>query len=68
MLLKAVRLKKCKINLSVLILSQWNLLLNDLWLKKVDVDVSRYFLVFHSIPDRYKTQEMCGSVVSEDPF
>ena len=26
------------------------------------------FFVFNSIPDRYKTQEMCGRVVSEDRF
>ena len=26
------------------------------------------FFVFDSIPDRYKTQEMCDRVVSEDPY
>ena len=26
------------------------------------------FFVFDSIPDQYKTQEMCDRVVSEDPF
>ena len=26
------------------------------------------FFVFDSIPDWYKTQEMCDRVVSEDPF
>ena len=26
------------------------------------------FFVFDSIPDRYKTQEMCDRAVSEDPF
>ena len=29
--------------------------------------VNRCVFVFGSIPDRYKTQEMCYSVVSEDP-
>ena len=26
------------------------------------------FVVFDSIPNQYKTQEMCDKVVSEDPF
>ena len=26
------------------------------------------FCVFHSIPNQYKTQEMCDRVVPEDPF
>ena len=26
-----------------------------------DKAVNRCFFVFHSIPDQYKTQEMCGS-------
>ena len=26
------------------------------------------FFVLDSIPDRYKTQEMCDRVVSQDPF
>ena len=30
--------------------------------------VNRCFFVFDSIPDQYKTQEMCDKVVSEDPF
>ena len=30
--------------------------------------VNRCFLDFHSIPDRYKAQEMCDGVVSEDLF
>ena len=28
----------------------------------------RCFFVFHSIPNHNKTQEMCDTVVSEDPF
>ena len=27
-----------------------------------------WFFVFDSIPDQYKTREMCDRVVSEDPF
>ena len=26
------------------------------------------FFIFHSIPDQYKTQEMCNSIIPEDPF
>ena len=26
------------------------------------------FFVFNSLPDQYKTQNMCDRVVSEDPF
>ena len=26
------------------------------------------FFVFDSVPDQYKTQEMCDKVVSEDPL
>ena len=33
-----------------------------------DKAVSRCFIVFDSILDQYKTQEVCGRVVSEDPF
>ena len=33
-----------------------------------DKAVDRCFFVFDSIPDQYKTQEMCGRVVYEDPF
>ena len=33
-----------------------------------DKAVNRCLLVFIYIPDRYKTQEMCGRVISEDPF
>ena len=31
-----------------------------------DKAVNKYFLAFIYIPDRYKTQEMCGRVISED--
>ena len=39
-------------------------------LKKLKAVNRLYFslFVFHSIPDQYKTQEMCGRVASEDPF
>ena len=30
--------------------------------------VNGYFFVFGFIPNRYKTQEMCDRVVSEDPL
>ena len=30
--------------------------------------VNRFFFVFISIPDQYKTQERCDRVVSEDWF
>ena len=30
--------------------------------------VKRYFFAFDSIPNRYKTQEMCGRVVSKALF
>ena len=33
-----------------------------------DKAVDNYFNVFHSVPIRYKTQEMCDRVPSEDPF
>ena len=32
-----------------------------------DKEVNRCFFVFHSIPDQYKTQEMCNTVIPEDP-
>ena len=32
-----------------------------------DKAVNRYFFVFHSIPDQFKTQEICETVASEDP-
>ena len=33
-----------------------------------DIAVSRCFFEFDSIPDWYKTQEMCDRLVSEDSF
>ena len=33
-----------------------------------DKAVNRCFVVFHSIPDRYKNQEMSNGVVFKDPF
>ena len=33
-----------------------------------DIAVNRCAFVFDSIPDWYKTQEMCDRVVSEDSF
>ena len=35
--------------------------------KMNDKAVNRCFFVFDSILDQYKTQEMCDTVVSEDP-
>ena len=32
-----------------------------------DKAVNRCFFVFDSIPDQYKTQEICDNVVSEGP-
>ena len=32
-----------------------------------DKDLDRCFLVFDSVPNQYKIQEMCSKVVSEDP-
>ena len=32
-----------------------------------DKAVNRCFFVFHSIPDQFKTQEMCDTVAPEDP-
>ena len=36
-------------------------------LKMCDKAVNRCFFVFHSIPDQFKTQEMCDTVAPEDP-
>ena len=36
--------------------------------KMCDEALNRCYFVFDCIPDRYKTQEMCDIVVSEDPF
>ena len=33
-----------------------------------DKAVNSYFFLFDSIPDQYKTQEMCDRAVSDDPF
>ena len=33
-----------------------------------DKAISRCYLVLGSIPDRYKTQKLCGKVFSENPF
>ena len=30
--------------------------------------VNRCFFAFNSIPNQYKTQEMCGSIMFVDPF
>ena len=30
--------------------------------------VNRCFFVFDSIPNQYKTQKMCSSIICEDPF
>ena len=35
--------------------------------KMCEKAVNRYFFVFDSIPDQYRTQEMCDTVVYEDP-
>ena len=32
-----------------------------------DEAVNTLFFIFHSVPGRYETQEMCGKVISEDP-
>ena len=36
--------------------------------KVLDKVVNIYFFLFYSLPDLYKTQEMCDRAVSEDPF
>ena len=61
--LNALLLKKCVIKLLILILLQLNLLLNALCGEAASI-----FFVFDSIPDWYKTQEMCERVVSENSF
>ena len=33
-----------------------------------DKAVNRYYFVFNSIYDRYKSQKICDKDVSEDPF
>ena len=33
-----------------------------------DKVVNKFYFVFDSIPDQYKTQEMCDTAVSNDPF
>ena len=33
-----------------------------------DKSFNKCFIAFIYIPDRYKTQEMCHRVISEDPF
>ena len=61
--------KTCVIKPSMLILLQYNLFLIALRLKKWDSKLLISVLfVFSSNLDWYKTQEMCDSVVSEDPF
>ena len=56
-------IKKCVINLSMLIILYWNLLYKCVVKLLIDV-----FLKFIYVHDPYKTQEMCDSVVSGDPF
>ena len=57
--------QKCVIKLSILILLEYNLFLNAIRLKKCVIKQLIYvFFVFDSIPDQYKTQEMCNIVVS----
>ena len=33
-----------------------------------DKAVDKCPFVFHSVPDQCKTHEMCGKIVSDDPF
>ena len=57
------------IKLVILIRLQYNLFLNAISLKKYVIKLLMdVFFVFDFIPDRYETQEVCDSVVSEDPF
>ena len=57
------------IKLVILIRLQYSLFLNAISLKKYVIKLLMdVFFVFDFIPDRHKTQEVCDSVVSEDPF
>ena len=50
-------------------LMHWNLLLNAISLNKYVIkQIKSGFFVFDSIPDQYKTQEICNIVVSLYPF
>ena len=62
--------QKRVIMLSILILLQYNLFLNVIRLKKCVIKqfIDVYFFVFDSIPDQYKTQEICDIVISLYPF
>ena len=44
-----------------------NLFLNDLRFKKCVIKKLINVFLFDSIPKQYKTQEMCNTVVSNDP-
>ena len=54
--------------LSILILLQYNLFLNAIGLKKCVMKLLINLFMFFYIPDRYKTQEMCDRIISDDPF
>ena len=66
--LNAIRFKQYVMKLLILVLLQYNLFLNDIRLKKCFIkqikDVLFSVSVFFSIPDQYKTQEICEIFIS----
>ena len=53
---------------AMLIILQHNFFQNVARLKKCVIKLSTYYFAFYFIPDFYKIQEMCGTVVSDNPF
>ena len=54
-----IRLKKCVTKLSILLLLQYNSFPNAIRLKTCVKAADTCPFVFDSVPDQYKTQEMC---------
>ena len=63
-----IRLKKYAIQLSILIILQYNSFLNAIQLRKCVKAADNCPYVFDSVPDHFKTQEICDQAVSKDPF
>ena len=57
----------CQIEIKLIIIKIIILIAIRLKLCVIEL-LQNVFFAFVYIPDRYKTQEICGSVVSEDPF
>ena len=53
---------------AMLIILQHNFFQNVARLTKCVIKLSKYYFAFYFIPDFYKIQEKCGTVVSDNPF